>query len=302
MSFAQGSRSQLTYITEVTFGTTPGTPQMIKLPINTHSLNLKKSIIESGEIRSDRQVAVSRHGNRSAAGDIVAEFRADDYDALLESALFGAFTTGVLKLGITPKYFTFEDGALDINQYRPFRGMSVNTLDMTIEPDKIVMCTFGMIGKDQGTISGTSLDSTPTADTGNAPFDSFSGTITENGSPIAIVTSLKFKVENSLAPTFVIGSQSTPQLEYGRGKVSGELTAYYQDAVILNKFGNETVTDITFSLTDGLTGNTYTFDFPKVKINGGDVPLESEQSRIITVPFQALYSSGDGTTMSITKS
>lgn len=302
MAFAQGSRSQLAYVPEVTFGTTPVTPSMVLLPINTHSLNLNKAIIESGEIRPDRQVAVSRHGNRSVAGDIAVEFRADDYDALLESALFGAFTSGVLKLGVTPKYFTFEDGALDIAKYRKFTGCAVNTLAMDIQPNAMVMATFGIIGKDGPAASGTPLDASPTAVSGNDPFDSFSGTINEAGSPIATITGIKFQVANSLAPTAVIGSPTAPQLEYGRGVVTGELTAYYDDVTLYNKFVNETETDLVFSLTDGLTGNTYTFDMPRVKLNGADLPLANEQSRIITLPFQALYNAGDATTLSITKS
>jgi hypothetical protein len=302
MAFAQGSRSQLTYISEVTFGTTPGTPAMILLPVNTHSLNLKKALVESAEIRGDRQVAVSRHGNRSVAGDIVVELRADDYDALLESALFGAFTSGVLKLGTTFKSFSFEDGMLDVAKYRKFTGCAVNTLNLDIKPNAMVLATFGIIGKDGPAATGTSLDASPTASSGNAPFDSFSGTISEGGSSIATVTGLKLTIENGLNPTMVIGSPTAPQLEYGRGKVSGEVTAYFDDITLYNKFVNETTSDLTFSLTDGLTGNTYTFDLPKIKFNSGDMPLQNEQSRLLTMQIQGLYNSSDGTTLSITKS
>lgn len=302
MSFAQGSRTQLAYVVESAYGTTPATPSTILLPINTHSLNLKKSIVSSAEIRADRQVSTSRHGNKSVSGDIVCEFRADDYDALLESALFGVFTTNVLKLGTTFKSFSIEDGAKDIAQYRVFTGCAVNTFDLDIKPNAMVMATFGMLGKTQAAAAGTSIDASPTAASGNKPFDSFTGTITENSGSLAIVTGLKLKVENGLNPTFIIGSSSTPQLEYGRGKVSGELQCYFENATLLNKFVNETETDLVFSLTDGVTGNTYTFDCPKVKLNGGDVPLESEQSRIITMPFEALYNSSDATTLTITKS
>jgi len=302
MAFAQGSRSQLAYVAESVFGTTPATPSTILLPINTHSLDLKKSIVQSAEIRSDRQVATSRHGNKSVSGNIAVEFRADDYDALLESALFGAFTSNVLKLGTTFKSFTFEDGALDISQYRVFTGCAVNSFELDVQPNAMAMATFGIIGKTQAAPSGSSIDASPTAASGNDPFDSFTGTITENSSSLAIVTGLKMRVENSLSPTFIIGSDSTPQLEYGRGRVTGELSCYYQDAALLTKFINETETDLVFSLTDGVTGNTYEFDLPKVKLNGGDVPLANEQSRIITIPFEALYSSSDATTLTITKS
>lgn len=302
MPFAQGSRSQLTFVKEVTYGVTPSTPSMILLPINTHSIDLKKSIVQSGEIRPDRQVATSRHGNKSVAGDIVCELRADDYDPLLEAVMFGAFSSNVLKLGTTFSSYTFEDGQADIAQYRPFSGCGISTLELDIKPDAMVMATFGVVGKTGATISATPLDASPDPVTANKPFDSFAATVTEGGVSIAKVTSLKLKIENSLSPTFVIGSSSTPQLEYGRGKVSGELTAYYEDAALLNKFINETDTSLSFSLTDGTALNTYTFAMGTVKFNGGDVPLANEQSRMITIPFEALYNVAAATTLSITKS
>lgn len=302
MSFTQGSRSRFCYVPEVTFGVTPVSPAMVQIPVNTHSLNLRKSLIESGEIRGDRQVHVSRHGNRSAGGDIVVEFRADDYDPLLESALFGEFTTNVLKLGTTFKSFTFEDALLDVAKYRTFTGCSVSTLAISVKPDAMVLMTFGIVGKDAPAATGTPLDASVTAASSNAPFDSFSGTITENGSAIATITSLELNIDNGMNPTAVIGSATAPQLEYGRGKVSGQIVAYFDDVTLYNKFVNETVSDIVFSLTDGLTGNTYTFDLPKVKFNSADMPLQNEQSRLLTMNIQALYNSSDATSLVITKS
>lgn len=299
MAFAQGSRSYLAYIAEVTFGVTPGTPQLTRLPINTHSLGLNKSIIESQEIRPDRQVAVSRHGNKNAVGDIVVEFRATDYDPLLESALFGAFSSGTLKLGVTPKYFTMEDGMLDVNVYRTFKGLAVSTLRLQVRPDAIVQATFGMVGRDAPAATSSPLDASLTEPSASVPMDSFSGTITEGGVAIASVTGLDLTIENSLAPTMVIGSALAPQLEYGRGRVSGQLTVYVENITLYNKFVNETTSSLVFSLTDGTA--TYTFTLPKIKVNGADVPLANEQSRIITIPIQALYDGTEQTALKIVK-
>lgn len=302
MAFAQGSRSQLTYIAESTFNTTPSTPSMVLLPINTHSISLQKEGIESGEIRSDRQVAVFRHGNQTVAGTIEAEFRPTDFDPFLEAALFGSFSSSVLKLGTTFKSFTIEDGALDIAQYRPFTGCAVNSMSMNIEPNAIVTVSFDIIGAAAGTASGTSLDASPTAVTSDTPFDSFSGSINEGGSSIASITSIEFTVENSINPAFVIGSSTAPQLEYGRGRVTGTVNAYFEDVTLYNKFVNETESSLDFTLASSASGDSYTIDFPRVKYNGGDIPLDNEQSRIISIPFVALYDETETTSIVITKS
>lgn len=300
MAFSQGSRSGLSYVVESSFGVTPSTPAMITIPYNSQSLNLSKETLESAEIRSDRQIAESRHGNRQIGGDIAVELRADDVDDLLESAFFNAFTTaGVLKVGTTPQYMTIEDRATDINQYRVFTGCACSSASFSIAPNQMATTTFTMIGKDME-ISGTSLDSSPTAVSGNDPFDSYSGTITEGGSAIAIVTSLEFTIENGMNPTFVVGSATTPQLEYGRARVTGTLTAYFQDATLINKFISETASSLVFALTDGT--NTYTFTFPSIKYNGAEVPTDGEGSRTISMPFIALYDSTEGTNLKLVKS
>lgn len=302
MAFSQGARSQLTAVVESTFGTTPGTPTMLTLPINTHSLDLTKASVESNEIRSDRQIATFRHGNKSVAGNIEVEFRPSDYDDLLEAALFGAFdTSNVLKLGTTFKSFSMEDGALDINQYRLFTGLSVNTFEMKLSPNEMVMATFGMVGKTM-TISGSSADATPNAAISDEPFDAFSGSLSEGGSPIATITALNLSVENNLQPTFVIGSDSTPQMEYGRGRVTGSMMVYFENASLINKFINETESSLEFVLSSSVTGETYTFELPKVKYSGASVPLANEQSRLVTLPFIGLYNSSDATSLLVTKS
>jgi len=71
MAFAQGSRSTLSYIEEVTFGTTPA-GNFQNLPFNTHSLNLTRDRVAGNEIQADRMTRVDRHGNTQVGGDIVA--------------------------------------------------------------------------------------------------------------------------------------------------------------------------------------------------------------------------------------
>ena len=302
MAFAQGSRSRLAYVVESTFGTTPGSPTMLELPINTHSLNLTKERVQGEEIRSDRMPRIDRHGNRSVSGDIVVELRDTDYDDFIESAFFSAFdSSGVMKIGTTPKFMTIEDGLLDITQFRQFTGCGVSTMNVSIAPNQMVMTTFGMVGKDMNALTATPLDASPTAPSGGEPFDSYSGAISEGGSPIAILTAIDFTITNSLAPTFVIGSDSTPQMEFGRAVVEGQITAYFENATLYNKFVNETSSSIEVTVDDPASGNAYTFLFPNVKYNGADAPLANEQSRVITMPFVSLYDTTEATNLKLTK-
>ena len=301
MAFAQGSRSSLSYIVESTFGTTPA-GNFTNLPFSTHSLNLTKDRVAGNDIQADRMPRVDRHGNRQVAGDIVVDLRDADYDAFLESAMLSTWATNVLKVGTTPKFFSIEDYAADIDQARVFTGMSVSSMAISLAPNQMVTTTFGMVGKDM-TISGT--EKTQDAASGAAPFDAYSGDISIGnvgaGSAVAIVTGLDFTLSNSFAPTFVIGDDSAPSLEYGRAEVEGTLTAYFEDASLINRFLNETETEIEVSVDDPTGGNSYTFLFPKVKINSADVGVDGPTSRMVSMSFVALYDSAEGTNLKITR-
>jgi len=305
MAFSQGSRSGLAYVVESTFGTTPATPTFIDLPYTTQSLNLTKDRVAGNDIQPDRMPRTDRHGNRQAGGDIVVDLRKGDYDPLLESAMFNTFSTNTLKVGTTPKYFSIEDRAEDIDQYRLFTGMAVSSMGVSLAPNQMVTTTFSMVGKDMS-ISGTSAATADTASSGNAPFDAYSGDlkVADAGgtlSAVSIVTGLDFTLNNSLAPTFVVGDDATPQLEYGRAEIEGTITAYFEDAALINRFINETETAIEVSVDDPTGANPYTFLFPRVKINSADVPVDGPTSRIINLSFIALYDSTEGSNLTITR-
>lgn len=302
MAFAQGARTGLSYVVENSFGVTPSAPSLISLPYNTHSLDMTKERVQGNELQPDRMPRVDRHGNRSVGGDIVVDLRDTDYDDLIESAFFSTFTSaGVLKIGTSQQFLTIEDSADDISQYRQFVGCGVSTMSVSIAPNQMVQTTFSIVGKDL-TQASTALDATPTAATGGEPFDSYSGSISEGGSPIANLTSIDFSIANSLAPTFVVGSAATPQLEFGRAVVEGTITVYYENATLINKFINETSSSIQVVVDDPASGSAYTFDFPNVKINGAAVPVGGPTSRLVTLPFVALYDVSEETNIKLTKS
>lgn len=301
-TFAQGSRSSLSYIVESTFGTTPA-GNFTNLPFSTQSLNLTKDRVAGNDIQADRMPRVDRHGNRQVGGDVVVDLRKGDYDAFLESAMLNTWATDVLKVGTTPKYFSIEDYAADIDQARLFTGCTVSSLALSIAPKQMVTSTFTMVGKDM-TIGAT--EKTQDAASGNAPFDAYSGAVAIGNvgasSASGVVTGIDFTLNNSFAPTFVIGDDSAPALEVGRAEIEGTLTAYFEDAALITRFLNETETELSVSVDDPTGSNEYTFLFPRVKINSADSPVDGPNSRTISMSFVALYDSTEATNLKITRS
>lgn len=295
MAFAQGSRSSLSYIVESTFGTTPA-GNFTNLPFSTHSLNMTKDRVEGTDIQADRMPRVDRHGNRTVAGDIVADLRDTDYDPFIEAAMLSSWSSDVIKVGTTPKFFSLEDYAADIDQARLFTGCTVNTMSVALAPNSMVTTTFGIVGKNM-TVGAT--EKTQDAYTSELPFDAYSGDLEIGGSASAIVTAMDFTVTNGFAPTFVVGDDSAPSLEFGRAVVEGSMSAYFEDAALLNRFIDETETALKVTVGDGT--NTMEFFFPRCKINSADVGVDGPASRVIALSFVALYDDAEDTNLRITR-
>ena len=83
MTIATGARHDLTYIAEVTYGTTPSSPALKAIRHTGTTLGLSKDSIESEELREDRQIAHYRHGNKSVSGDINFELSYTSFDDLM---------------------------------------------------------------------------------------------------------------------------------------------------------------------------------------------------------------------------
>lgn len=299
MAFAQGSRSSLSYIVESTFGTTPA-GNFQNLPFTSHSLNMTKDRVEGTDIQADRMSRVDRHGNRTVAGEIQADLRDTDFDELIEGAMMSTWALDVIKVGTTPKYFSIEDYAADIDQGRMFTGCSVNTFAVALAPNAMVAGTFGLVGKD---MSISQSEKTQDAATDASPFDAYSGDLEIGGTASAIVTAMDFTLTNGLAPTFVVGDDSAPSLEVGNAVIEGSMSVYFEDEAMINRFVNETETSLKVTVGDNAsTPNTLEFFFPRCKINSADVGVDGPTSRMIALSFVALRDDTEATSLRITRS
>lgn len=301
--FAQGSRSGLSYVTESTYGTNPG-GTFTPIPYNTHSLSLTKERVTGNEIQPDRMLRVDRHGNKQVGGDIAIDMRADSVDDFIESVMFSTFASDAITIGSTEKSFTIQDYAEDIDYARIYTGMIASSWSVSIAPNQMVSSTFGFVGKD-GSITQTqeSVGSLTTTQ----PFDAYSGDIflQDAGSTdaaIANVTAVEFTLDNALSPNFIIGQDSVKCFSYGMASVEGTLTAFFEDDSLINRFIDETETELKVSVNDPTGLNEYTFNFPRIKVNSADTPVDGPESRLVTMSFVALYDATETSNFIVTRS
>lgn len=298
---AVGAKSTLHFVEEVTRGTTPATPTWTPCPMTGVSIGLTKDALESAKLRADRQVEDLRHGNRNVAGAIDSELEYAAFDDLLEAAFMGTWTTNVLKTGTARRSFTFEkfiDVATD--EYHRFTGCDVNTLNINVAPNQMVTMSFGIIGEDVTTNTSQVAGSIYSADVGNQPFDSFTGTITEGAASIAVVTSMDLTLDNGMNPQFVIGSSTTICPTEGKSRLTGSIEVLYESKTLYDKFINETSSELVLTLTDP-AGNSYQIDIPNIKYTSGNPDVSGDGPITVSLEFTALYSSSDASQIVLTR-
>lgn len=300
MAQAQGSRHSISFVAESTFGVTPGTPSMLQLRNTGTTLAVRKDNFASNEIRNDRQIVDLRHGVRRADGDINFELSYGAFDDWLEAALFGTWATNVLKAGVTPKSFTVERAFADVSEYQPFTGVMVNAMSLSIQPNAMVTGTFGLIGTGAMTPASSALDASITAAPAHAPFDGFTGSITEGGSA-ANITALTIELANNLEPSFIVGSDTAPQILAGQSVLTGQVTAWFESEALLNKFLNETESALSVTL-EGASGGDLTIAIPRIKYTGAAVDVQNANDGLLVVlPWSAMRDNSEATNFKITR-
>lgn len=284
--FTSGGFHGLYYVEEVTWGTTPLTPPMTAVRHFECDLNLTKGNFMSKELRSDRAIVDSRHGVKRVEGGFSFEISYEAFDDFLEAVLGGTWTSDKVAQGVTKRYFSILRRFSDITQFMLFSGCAPNIFTLEVKPEGMIEGKFSFIGKDMTTTLPTGLAYTGTAPT-YSPMDSFTGTLQEGGSPIATITAISLSLENGLEPAIVVGSNVAAGISWGRSKLTGKVSAMFDDLTLYTKFVNETETSIEFELSDGT--RSYTFLMDRVKYNAATADVKDEKPVVLDMPFDALH-------------
>lgn len=300
MTIATGSRHDMAYVAESTFGTTPTTPVFVPIRHTGTTLGLSKDAIESEELRQDRQIAHYRHGNKSVSGDVNIELSYGSFDDLLQATLAGSWASDVLLAGTTRRSFTIERHHSDINKYLRSTGCSFNSMSLSVAPNSMVTGSFSIIGK-SFTVASTAISgATYSSETTSAPFDSFTGSVNEGGSSVAVVTGIELSIDNGMEALYVVGSDETLLPSIGKSTVTGSITAYFENSSLIDKFISETASSLEFTLTDQ-AGNSYIFELPNVKYNSGNPEVGGPGAITVSLDFVALYDGDTGSQIQITR-
>lgn len=301
---ATSNLTRLRYISEATFGTTPGTGTSEDLRFTGESLNYTLSTETSQEIRSDRQIADLVQVGAEASGDVQFELSYGTFDSFMAAALGGSWSTDDLTNGITVPFFSIEKGFTDINQYILFRGMAVNTMSLDFAAESILTGSFGFLGKDS-IIAGTS----------GVPAVAAGGTLTEvmnatsNFADMSIggstypcgINSISLNTDGGLRAQNAIGNLGACSIAAGTFSPTGSISVYFSDATIYSNYIANSPFALTWKVRDA-AGNSYVFSMPRVKITNATVVAGGLDTDVmLDLDYQALYDATATHTIKITR-
>lgn len=305
---ADGSRHSIYAVAEASYGVTPNSPALDTIRITGTTLGLSKDPLQSEEIRDDRQIADFRLGADQVAGDINFELSYGSFDNFLKAVLLSdawaadtpVIGTQQIKAGKTRESFTliryFGDIAGVDKPYYIYTGCEFTSLQLRIGANAMITGTLGVIGKGQQIVEDLTSLGTPTFNppSTTTPLDSFTGTLQEGGSTIGVVTEVTLNMQNGLDPRYVVGSKQTLRPSVGRSNLTGQLTVFFENSSMVEKFINETRSSVQMNLPDP-AGNNLKMIVPNIAYTGGQPDVAGEGPITLAMPFQALLSPTDAT-------
>lgn len=260
-----GNNATLILFNETTYGTRTNANGQ-KLFFTTENLKATRQTFDSQTITGDRERMKPVRGNVNVSGQIAMEVSPENMLLMLYYAI-GTWTTTPTTAGSTgPFTHTFATGSklpsfqAQVNfgadaptgqQYHLFSGLKVNTFSLQVPNNGNVTATFDCIGKNVA-MSGSGIDATPTTTTFTR-YSSFEIEVQLDGTSATNVESFSLTVANELDESVYPISTDGLRTELPNGfqTVSGQFTAFFDDATLLTKAQDGEKFPITLKLTRG---------------------------------------------------
>lgn len=274
-----GSRQICQVALESVNGTTPVPFDRDSVPFTEFSLDATATKTDSNSILDSRLAQKGAVTGVEYAGDLTAEFRNATFDLLISAAAFNNWQADTPSVGqqtltfggTTRKSFSMLRGYADINNYHTFKGVHVNTFNISIPEDGLITTTFGLMGKGR-TVSATLPTGTVTTPTLTPAMSNVSvGDILIDGVSqvgISCITAFDFTWDNTMQVQRCLGAG----LDVGAiietlANGTGSFTAAWSTGAAANyeKQFTNTLISLKIDIVDS-EANAYELTLPKVEI------------------------------------
>ena len=276
---SSGSK-QLVHISKETVnGTTPSPFARSVIPFTEITLDAAATKEDSNSILDSRLAQKGAVTGVEYAGDLNSEWRFGVFDDLIAAAAFNDWQTDTPVIdqdtltfgGTTRQSFSVLRGYADINNYHTFRGVHVNTVNISIPEQGLVTIGFGLMGKGR-TVASSLPAGTVTTPTLTPTFSNVSvGDILIDGVSqvgVACITAFDFTWDNTMQVQRCLGAGlDIGALIETMANGTGSFTAAWSTGTAANyekQFTNTTI-GLQVVIKDS-SNNEYVLTLPKVEI------------------------------------
>jgi hypothetical protein len=205
-------------------------------------------------------------------------------------------TTIVPLTGHVRRLFTFEHYHEDLDIARLFTECRVHGYRMSLPATGMATIEIPVTGRNMQVLESGSAPyfTSPTAAGTSGITAAVNGVLLVAGTPVGVVTGVEINAEIQASTPAVVGQNFTPDIVLGRFRVTGQVTALFESATLLNAFLSETEVGLLVRLDASSAANTdaVSIYLPRIKFGGAQVPAQGEGEQSITMPFQALLYGG----------
>lgn len=298
MTFSMQSHHELRFAVEESYGQLPDPASFAQMRHTGCDLSLSRSSIESDEIRSDRKIGEFFHGTEKVSGEIDFELSFGAQDDFLAAVLMSNWSGDTLVTGSAVQSFALERAFMDVSEYQLYSGCCVDRMDLSLQPESLFGGRFHINGQSLS-LGSDPADASPAASTAHAPMEAFKGAVSEGGALLGYVTGLELKIENGLAGSYALGSRAATAAHYAKSRISGELTAYFEDQSLHQKFLDQSHSSLSVSIAGA--GGAYEVTLPRILYMSADNPVRAERAVSSHFRFVALNDPITSTDISITR-
>ena len=188
----------------------------------------------------------------------------------------------------TNESYTVEEYLAPSNEAYLTTGVKFGAASVKVQPNQINTVEFSAMGRTQE-LKDTpgAYFTSPAAAATTGVFSGNKGIILINGVVQGVVTAADFEINGNIEASEVVGQRQAADISLGRISATGEISVYYEDGSIYNKFKNEEDVAIVLYF-EADAGEYMVFKFPRVKLGGASRDDKEVGSIIQKLPFTAL--------------
>jgi hypothetical protein len=190
------------------------------------------------------------------------------------------------------RLFALESYQSDLDIAELFTECRIGGFTLSLPATGNSQVSFNVLGRNRVvyTAGDAPFFSSPTAQTSTGLLAAVNGLLRVNGTNIGVVTAMNLSFDLSPQAPPVVGTDLVPEIFLGPANVTGDFSAFFENASLIDAFDDETEVELISYLTTASSAapDFITIHLPRIKLGGATKTDDASGGKVIAFPFTAL--------------